>query len=143
MVRTLLKPLDMFKDIINIANIDKKSFKEETKTLISSELNDVNELNGLKQDEKEYNHEFTIFMSILGVTAILAIGLLSFGIIKNNKMRFSMGQFVDFEINKPKHIFLEWFAEIFVTLCLLVFIYVYFAHITSDYIYANIMDLFV
>lgn len=143
MLKTLLKPLEMFKDIINLANVNKRLLKEETKKLLDSKLNDPATINALKQEEKDYNNEFNIFMSIIGVTGFLAVCLLSFIIIKNAKFKFRMGQFVDFDIITPKHIFAEWFGEIFVTVCLLAFIYVYFAHISSEYVYANVMDVFV
>lgn len=113
--------------------------------LIDSNVATPEQLAELEKEAKEYQRRFNIFMIIIGVFAILSIIILSFIILKNNNVKYIMGNHMPkiIKVNSPGEILLEWFLEIIVTILLLVFIYMYFTYVVNKYIYGNIMKIFV
>ena len=143
MIDNYLKPLEMFKDYIKVLPQSSQiAIKSELKKRINEEFDNPVTIKYLKDEETEYDKKFKIFMILLCLLGGISIIVLSYLIIKFNKTSYKMGHFITLKVTDKKTVFLEWFLEVLVTLCLVLFIFIYFNYIIYRYIYANIMDIF-
>lgn len=143
MIYNYLKPLAMFKDYMrSLPPPVQTNLKTQLKTTINEQFDNPEIKEVLMKEKEEYMKKFTLFITLLGVLGGISIFVLSFLIIKFNKNRYRMGHLITLKVTDKNTVFLEWFLEILVTLFLVFFIYIYFNHIISRYIYANVMEIF-
>lgn len=145
MILSFVKPLDIFKDFVIFNFVNKNQLKQALSEVVNNNINTPEQIAQLEGESEEYLKRFNTFMIVTGVLAFLGIIILSIIILRNNKIKYIMGDKVGrtIKINNPKALLLEWFLEILVTLLLLIFIYIYFRYIIVKYIYGNVMKIFV